>query len=122
MMNHSPASLIHCNLIRAVRQSQSLIATERAIGSRLKSSLCIQAMVRLECLHPHTVIWDLQLVDSALSLLLRLDCPFPEAFDLYTVKAIALVLQQELGVESWAILGSDDKGYRVNGSVMEVAA
>jgi len=116
-MNHSPASLI-----RAVRQSQSLIATERAIGSRLKSSLCIQAMVRLECLHPHTVIWDLQVVNDALSLLLRLECPLPDAFDLYTIRAIALVLQQELGVESWVILGSDDRGYKVDGSVMEVAA
>jgi len=78
-------------------------------------------MIRLECLHPYTVIWDLQVVDNALSLLLRLDCPFPEAFDLHTIKAIALVLQQELGVDSWSILGSDDRGYRVHGSVMEVA-
>jgi hypothetical protein len=120
-VNHSPSSLIHY-LIRAVRQSQSLIATERAIGSHLKKSLCTQAMIRLECLYPYTVIWDLQVVDDALSLLLRLDCPFPEAFDLYTVRAIALVLQQELGVENWAILGSDDRGYRVHGSTLEVAA
>ena len=119
-MNHANPAAIHCNLIRAVSQNQSLIATERAIGSRLKSSLCIQAMVRLECLHPYTVIWDLQVADDALSLLLRLDCPLPEAIDLYTIRAIALVLQQELGVESWSILGSDDRGYRVNGSVMEV--